>query len=52
LKANFGSNTTKGPKQESKNRLRSPMTEGGETEAQSIPLIHKLSNICNRINKR
>jgi len=27
---NFGSNKTKGPKQDSQNRLRSPMPEGGE----------------------
>jgi len=28
----FGSNKTKGPKQDSQNRLRSPMHEGGEPE--------------------
>ena len=27
----FGSNKTKGPKQDSKNRLRSPMPEGRES---------------------
>ena len=26
----FGSNKTKGPKQDNQNRLRSPMPEGGE----------------------
>jgi hypothetical protein len=28
---NFGSNKTKGPKQDSQNQLRSPMSEGGES---------------------
>jgi len=30
-KRNFGSNKTKGPKQDSQNRIRSPISEGGES---------------------
>ena len=49
-KLNFGSNKTKMPKQDTQNRLRSPMPEGGKYTFLTVLYKHKV--IMTNIGRR